>query len=316
VANLVAAERIFVLTNAAFVPLVREQLPEVPAANIIGEPLRRDTAAAIALAALLCEKRLGNPLMAILTADHLIEPVELFQQTLLSAAAAVQQTPGASSPLYTFGIEPSYPATGFGYLQRGRLLLSEGGIDHYELRRFCEKPDRARAEEFLLSKEYYWNSGMFVWSTSGILEQFRRHLPEHLRQLEPAVAREGDPQWPRMLADAFAPLQKISIDFGIMEKAEEVRCVASHFDWDDVGGWLALERFLDHDASDNYHRGRVFVEDAQRNLVFCEDPQQVVALLGVEQLVVVHSPQGILIVNRHRTEDIKKLVQKLDEGSR
>jgi mannose-1-phosphate guanylyltransferase len=311
--GLVPPERVLVLTNQRFVSLVREQLPDVPAGNIIGEPHRRDTAAAIALAALLCERRVGAGTMAVLTADHLIEPVELFQGTLRSAVKAAGDRAGA---LYTFGVKPVYPATGFGYLQRGELVLEDDGVEHYRLRRFREKPDRATAERYLESGEYYWNSGMFVWSTAAILSELRRHLPDHMERLAPAAARDGEADFEQALARAFEPLTPISIDFGVMEKAQNVRCVASAFRWNDVGGWLALEEFLDHDDAGNACRGRPFAVNSGHNVVFCEDPEEVVALVGVEDLVVVRTGGRTLVAHRDRAEQIKQLVKKLDPDLR
>ena len=307
IADLVPARRVLVLTNHRFTALVREQLPEIPAENVIGEPCRRDTAAAIALAALLCERRLGARAMAVLTSDHLIEPVDLFQKTLLSAVRAA----GGTS-LYTFGVQPTHPSSGYGYLQRGDRLLEDDGVEHFKLHAFCEKPDRAAAQRYLDSGAYYWNSGMFVWSTGAILAQLRRHLPDHVGRLEQAVQRDGAADFDAALERAFDPLTPISIDFGVMEKADDVRCVASTFRWSDVGGWLALEEHLERDDAENARRGRTFAVEAERNLVFCEDAGEVVALVGVEDLVVVRSGGRTLVAHRDRLEQIKRLVKTLD----
>ena len=308
VAGLVDPERVLVLTSERFVALVQQQLPELPRENIIGEPERRDTAAAVALAALLCRQRFGDPVLAVLTADHLIEPVEAFQRTVLSAARAAAASPGA---LYTFGVAPGYPATGFGYLQRGERLRQDGEIAHYRLQRFKEKPDLETARAYVESGEYYWNSGMFVWTTAGILEQLERHLPAHLEQLAPAMAHDRTGGWRTALARAFRGLEKISIDFGVMERADDVRCVESRFEWNDVGGWLALQPYLERQG-DNHGRGRLRAQGAGGNLVFCEDPDEVVALVGVEDLVVVRAAGRTLVVHRDRTEEIKQLVEQLE----
>jgi len=253
VKDLLPAERILVLTNRELTSLVREQLPELPAANVIGEPQRRDTAAAVALAALVCRRRYGDPVMAVLTADHLIKPVELFQSTLLSAASAAAAEP----VLYTFGIRPTYPATCYGYLERGEKVAEDSGVEHYRLLRFKEKPDLAAAEEYLESGKYYWNSGMFVWKVSTILAEYERQLPEHLHHLGPVEEQDRTPGWEEALHRGFERLQATSVDFGIMEGAQRVRAVAGSFYWNDVGGWLALEEFLDPDGAGNVGRGRV-----------------------------------------------------------
>ncbi|MEA2063659.1 MAG: sugar phosphate nucleotidyltransferase [Gemmatimonadota bacterium] len=308
VKGLVPGDRILVLTNNSLVELVREQLPELPAANVIGEPMRRDTAAAVSLAALICRRRYGNPVMCVLTADHLIEPVEEFQRTLLSAA-----TEAACEPvLYTLGIQPVYPATCYGYLERGEKVTSSQGIDHYRLLRFVEKPDSRRAEKYFASGRFYWNSGMFIWSVDTILGEFERQLPEHIQHLGPAVEADCTPGWDRALTKGFESLKAISIDFGIMEGAARVRTIQSAFEWNDVGGWLAMEDYLTKDGSGNAARGRVEALDSSGNLVFCENETETVALVDVEGLVVVRAGDRTLIVPREKAERIKELVKRLE----
>jgi len=311
VAGFVPDERILVLTNRALVSPVAEQLPRLPGENVIGEPLRRDTAAAVALAALICRRRYGNPVMIILTADHLIKPVDLFQRTLLSAAQAA----AGEDALYTFGIRPTYPATCYGYLERGERAGGDEGIEHYELLRFVEKPDEATAGKYIGSGRFYWNSGMFVWSVSTILGELERQLPDHLRCLRPAVESEGASGWERALAGAFERLQATSIDFGVMEGAKKARMVAAGFYWNDVGGWLALEEFMDKDEAGNAHRGKLETIQAKDNLIFCENEQETVALVGVDNLIVVRAGDRTLIVPREKAEQIKLLVKKLEERS-
>jgi mannose-1-phosphate guanylyltransferase len=249
--------------------------------------------------------------MAVLTADHLIRPVELFRRTLLSAAGAAAQSGRA---LYTFGVKPSYPSTGYGYLQRGEKLESDQGIEHYQLRGFREKPDAATAQRYLQSGEYYWNSGMFVWTAEAILAELEQHLPGHLAALEPAAAAlvAASPSAEAALAAGFEPLSKLSIDFGVMEKAADVRCVASPFEWSDVGGWLALAPFLESDPAGNAHRGELRRHQAKDNVIFCEDDSEVVALVGVEGLVVVRAGKRTLVVPRDRAEEIRTLVASLE----
>ena len=310
VAELVPPERVLVLTSARYEGLVAEQLPQLPRQNIIGEPMRRDTAAAVALAALICQHRFGDVVMAVLTSDHLIEPVEHFQRTFLSAARSAASSGRA---LYTFGIPPVYPATGFGYLQRGERLSEDDGVEHFQLLRFKEKPTLERAQEYVDSGEYYWNSGMFVWTTAAILEELELQLPDHLRLLEPAMEHDGQEGWDQALERGFEPLQKESIDFGVMEHAREVRCVAVGFSWRDVGGWLALEEFLPRDGEGNAGRGEIRTRAAANNLVFCEDSDEVVALVGVDDLIVVRARGRTLITHREKTETIKELVQNLEK---
>ncbi len=307
VSDIVPPERILVLTNASFVSKAREQLPELPDENIIGEPMKRDTAAAVTLAALLVEKRFGKSAIATLTADHIIHPVQEFHQTLLSAVEQALKGPF----FYTFGIQPTYPATGYGYLERGAEAGKFNAVTHYELVRFKEKPNLDIAKRYVDSGRYYWNSGMFVWSSETILNELDTHLSGHVQILREAVKQDKTARWEQALSDAFEDLPKISIDFAVMEKAKNVRCVASRFSWSDVGGWMALEDFLQKDGAGNCVRGQVYSLDAEGNIVFCENSDETVMLVAVKDLVLVHAPAGLLVVPKNRTEDIKKLVEKL-----
>ncbi|MBW2172744.1 MAG: mannose-1-phosphate guanylyltransferase [Deltaproteobacteria bacterium] len=307
VSDLVPPDRILVLTNAAFVSVVEEQLPEVPVENIIGEPLRKDTAAAVGLAAALSRKRFGNPVIVTLTADHLIEPVDLFQKTLLSAARSAAD----DGSLYTLGIEPTYPATGYGYLERGVRITDDEGIEHFQLVRFKEKPNLETACRCIESGRFYWNSGMFVWTANAIWKEIESHLPNHAKALASAAEHDRTPNWDHALKAAFESLDPVSIDIGVMEKAPNVCCVASSFSWSDVGGWLALKNYLPEDDAGNWCRGDAVTLDATDNLVFCEDPKETIVLIGVKDLVVVRSGSMTLITHKDRTEDLKELVKNM-----
>ena len=307
VSNLVTPDRILVLTNAAFVSIVEEQLPEVPVENIIGEPLRKDTAAAVGLAAALSRKRFGNPVVVTLTADHLIEPVDLFQKTILSAARRAAD----DGSLYTLGIEPTYPATGYGYLERGMRITDDEGIEHFQLARFKEKPNLETACRCIESGRFYWNSGIFVWTANAIWKEIESHLPDHAKALAGAAEHDGTPDWDHALKAAFESLDPVSIDIGVMEKAPNVCCVASSFSWSDVGGWLALKNYLAEDDAGNYYRGDAVTLDAADNLVFCENPKETMVLIGVKDLVVVRSGSMTLITHKDRAEDLKEIVKNM-----
>lgn len=309
ISGLAPPQRVLVLTNEAFVPLVREQLPQVPMENIIGEPVRRDTAGAVALGAVLCQKRFGNPVIITLTADHIIEPADLFHRTLLSAARFAR----TSGALYTFGIQPSYPATAYGYLELGPRVVEDDGIEHFELRRFKEKPDTETARRYVASGSFCWNSGMFVWTAEAILRELETHLPDHVRILSKACRSADSDDWPHALKAGFGLLKSISIDFAVMEKARDVRCVLSRFFWTDVGGWLALRDFLPDDAEGNAYRGRIATLNASQNIVFCDDPEEQVVLIGVNDLVIVRTGQKTLVVHKDHTQDIKELLRQRED---
>lgn len=307
IAGIVKPERILVLTNARFLHYVREQLPQVPPENVIGEPVRRDTAAAITIAALLARKKFGNPVLVILTADHVIEPEVTFQNAVLSAARAARE----AGTIYTFGIAPDYPARAYGYLELGEKLHCQDGVSHFRLLSFREKPEEHIARQYLAKGNYCWNSGMFIGSTDTILSQIQKFLPGHIARLDKALSSYGTAGWEEKFLRALEPLPSISIDFGVMEKAAGLRCAVATFFWKDVGGWLAMEEYLEKDAHQNSHRGYLHSLDANHNLVFCEDVGETVALVGVDNVVVVRAGKCTLIVDRHRTEDIKKIVKSL-----
>lgn len=304
VKDLVEPDRVFVLTSAHYTDLVARQLPELPAENIVGEPCRRDTAAAVALAALLVESRHPGKTMVVLTADHVIEPVEEFHRALLEAASNC-----GDRVLYTLGIRPTYPATQFGYLEMDKAVKG-GELEHFSLRRFKEKPDLKTAESFLENGTYYWNSGMFVWRTSDILAEFQEHLPAHLKTLEPVIKDIGkDP-----FAQAFAQLQAVSVDFAILEKARRIQAVIPKIDWDDVGGWLAAAKYLESDQSRNSTKGRVACSESAGNTVFLEDSQEEILLLGVSDLVVVRSEGRTLVAHKDQLDLLKASLARLEEG--
>ncbi|RJO68644.1 MAG: mannose-1-phosphate guanyltransferase [Myxococcales bacterium] len=303
---LTAPENVLVVTGRRFAPQVAEQLPDLPSANLIGEPVARDTAGAIALAVVVARVRLGNPLMAVITADHLIQPVERFAQTMRSALAGAS----SSEALYAFGVSPTYPATAYGYLEAGESAGEAEGAPHFSLLRFKEKPDKATAESFIAAKRFFWNSGMYVWRTSVMADAIGRFLPEHASLLFPLAAHVGRPEWERELDAAFPALPRISIDYGVMEKADNVRMARADFEWSDVGGWLAVETFYPTDGRRNARRGDLHALDAEGNFVFAEDEREIVALIGVRDLIVVRSGRRTLVARREDAEKIKILVER------
>lgn len=304
VVDLVGAGRVLVLTNAAYVNLVAEQLPEIPLHNIIGEPCRRDTAAAVALAALLVRHRYGEVPMVVLTADHEISPIAEFHRSLTEALDYC-----GDGTLYTLGIKPTYPATQFGYLEMGESL-AQGELQHFSLRQFKEKPDQETAQRFVASSNFYWNSGMFVWQVMDILAEFERHLPEHLALLQPVIDLVGEPAF----CEAFAQLKSISVDFAILEKATRIQAVIPRIEWDDVGGWLAVDSYLHRDDQGNAKRGQVLGIESAGNTVFSEDQAEQVVLLGVSDLVVVRSGGRTLVAHKDRIDLIKDAVKAVAQS--
>jgi len=330
--GIVEPDRILILTGERYVPLVFQQLPEVPQENVIAEPMARDTAAAVALATAICMERFGDPTMIVLPADHFVKPVEDFQ---LAVEVAARSAAGEEA-LYTFGVPPTYPATGYGYLEAGDRLdggaeegaksglaangalsgaFDEGAVERYVVRRFKEKPSLQVAKEYVASGKYFWNSGMFVWKASVIAREIERHLPDHARLIFPLGKVWGTKEWNWRLRSAFRSVPKISIDFGVMEKADRVRMVKAPFSWSDVGGWPALSSFLRRDGATNAVRGRVYCLGANDNIVYCTDEQELVALVGVDDMIVVRAGKHTLVAHKDKAEEIKHLVEVINERS-
>ncbi|MGB2819386.1 MAG: sugar phosphate nucleotidyltransferase [Phycisphaerae bacterium] len=301
--GLFANERIWIITNAEYAGQVCRALPDIPAENVVGEPEGRDTANAIALAAELIAARDESATMAVFTADHVIRPQERFAEAVDTACAAAEANRDA---LLTFGIRPTWPHTGLGYIHCPGEM--SGGVR--KVVAFKEKPEHSLARRYVDSGEYFWNSGMFVWTLGAIRSALNEFLPESMRRLEPLgrAAREGrDVAGP--LAQAYGALEKISIDYAVMEKAREVLMVELGCEWLDVGSWPALENVTDLDESDNaIVAANTVVMDSSRNVIVSEG-DHVLAVLGMEDCIVVHSPDATLVCSRGESQRLKELVE-------
>ncbi|HUX15880.1 MAG TPA: sugar phosphate nucleotidyltransferase [Phycisphaerae bacterium] len=295
-------DRILVMTNAAHVGLVREQTPEVPEANVIGEPMRRDTAAAVILAALVAERRFPGSILVITPADHLVSNLEAFRRTVAAAVARARL-----GGLGTIGIRPTHPATGFGYL---RLARRPGDAEAVSVLEFVEKPDAEQAARFVASGEYLWNAGMFIWKAGTLLEAARQLLPDVSAALEPLAESAGSPAFADRARQAFQSLRAISVDYGIMEKARDVWSVPALFDWSDVGDWLAASDLLPADADGNCVRGSVLLDAATGNIVVAGGSRPVL-VVGVKNCVIVEGPGGTIVCDKSHAERIKPLVEKI-----
>lgn len=304
--RLLPPEQIYVITARDYLPAVAAELPELPAENLIGEPCPRDTANAVGLAAHLLELRDPDGTMGIFTADQIITPVDAFRDTLQKAFETAERHADA---LITFGVPPASPHTGYGYVHRGRLLSS--GV--YEVRQFKEKPDRATAETYVASGEYYWNSGMFVWRIGTILEQIRKHQPAMAEGQQRVAARFARNLASPEAVEQFGKLPKISVDFAIMEKADRVLVVELPCEWLDVGSWTSLAEILQADEAGNTHAApRVATLSASNNILVSES-DHLIAAIGVSDLIVVHSDDATLICRREDAQRIKELLENLKE---
>ncbi len=307
--GLVPAKNILILTNAEQEAGVRALAKALPAENIVAEPAKRDTAAAIALGVGWVAARDTEATMIVLPADHLIKDAAGFQKTLTTAVAAARQ----SGELVTIGIKPTWACPGFGYVECGGVVTLRdvsGGPAVHEVRSFREKPDVDLAEQFVRQGNFRWNAGMFIWTIPAILSALRRHAPE----LGSFVSRiHSGENFADLLRDEFPKLPKISIDYAVMEKAGRVLMVESAFDWDDVGGWTAVAKYLADQGDGNVGNSGVSALEASDNIVFSTQKRHV-ALLGVSDLIVVDTPDALLVCSRHEAERIKQIVGKVPEA--
>ena len=306
--GLVPPERILILTNVDQEVAVRELLPDLPKENIVAEPAKRDTAAAVALGVGWVALRDHAATMIVLPADHVIKDTPAFQKTLTAAAAAAEET-GA---LVTIGVKPTWACPGFGYVEQGKpvRLRNVPAETVHQVVRFREKPNADLAESFLRKGNFRWNAGMFVWSVPSVLSEFNRHTPELASFISQVRAHDN---FAKTVKERFADLPKISFDYAIMEKADRVLVVEAAFDWDDVGSWSAVAKYFSNDSEGNAANCEITTLDSTNNLVFNPDGTRI-ALLGVHNLIVVRTADAVLICHRHQAEKIKNLVGKLPEG--
>ena len=304
--GLLPKENILVLTNKVQEAGVRALLPQLPAENIIAEPEKRDTAPAIALAVGWVVARDPSATMMVLPADHLIQNKDEFQRVMTTAMQAAE----VGNALVTIGIKPTWPCPSYGYVERGRRaalpgIEDSGGV--YEVVRFREKPNPDLAEHFISQGTFTWNAGMFIWTIPAIFSELSRHCPalaDFISELR------GSKDFMATVAQQFGKLPKLSIDYALMERASRVLNVEATFDWDDVGNWTSVGRYLKCDGDGNQHNCAFSQIGAANNLVFSQTGQHV-ALLGVQDLIVVSAGEALLVTSRAHAENIKKLADLL-----
>jgi mannose-1-phosphate guanylyltransferase len=298
--------RIVVVAPRDLAALVRRQLPRLPRANLIIEPAARGTAACLALTAAWIARRAPDATMGVFPADHVIRNVAGFQRSVRRAFETAEQ----HDCLVTFGIRPLVPETGYGYVETG-AVLRRGAPRVDWAARFVEKPDRATAQRFVESGRHWWNSGMFVWRVAVLRAAFERHAPELGRVMDRfSSARRGDVAAARR---AFQRLPAVSIDVAVMERAKRVAVVVATFDWSDVGSWAAIPALWGIDANGNAARGPAVLVDCHDTLV--NGTSRLVAVLGMRDVVVVDSPDAVLVCPRSRAQDVRQIVAALERGA-
>ena len=315
---LLPADRIFVCTAASHREKVLKDLPELPPENVLGEPEGRDTANAVGFPATVLLKRDPDAVMAVVTADHVIEPVDQFTKSLKVAFEVVAEQPKA---LVTFGLIPTHGHTGLGYIHRGEAItLQTGSKGAYKVLKFIEKPAKPDADRYAESGRYYWNSGMFVWRCDTVLNELSIHLPEAYKGLQKIGQAWGTSEAQSVLNASYPGLTRKSIDYAVMEPAStgkgkaHVVVVEMPVQWLDVGSWPALADTLATDDHDNAVDARVNVlVDSFNNIVISHDPDHLLALIGVSDMIVVHTADATLVCPKTEDQRVKELVERVKE---
>ena len=308
--DLYPPERIFVVTNHAQSVELREQCPQLHEDNFLLEPKPRGTAAAIGLAAYYLNQRDPDAIMAVLTADHYIGDEQRFLSYLQSAKEIALQ-----GHLVTLGIEPTYPATQYGYIQQGKVISYTGAAEAFEVDRFKEKPDEAEAKKMLKSGDHSWNSGMFIWRAVDILKEFEVQMPDLHQALKKIAQAWESPKRGQVLTKQWPQLQSQTIDYGIMEHARNVAVIpAKDMRWNDVGSWNSLFEVLQPDEDGNVVLTELHLNLLSRNsLVHSNGQQKMVVTIGVEDLIVVDTGDVLLICSKEHAQDVRQVIELLKE---
>jgi mannose-1-phosphate guanylyltransferase len=304
--GLFADENILVITNAEYAPMVAESLPTIPAENIIGEPAIRDTANAIALAVEVLAARDENATMALFTADHVIRPQEKFADAVGLACEVAEANDDA---LVTFGLRPTWPHTGLGYIHCKDTVRK----DVRKVIGFKEKPDHQNARRYVETGEHFWNSGMFVWTINAIRTALAEFLPDSVAKLAPLgdALREGKDCQP-LLETIYPTLEPISIDYAVMEKARHVLMCELHAEWLDVGSWPALSEVCDHDDDGNVViADKAMIMDCAHNIIVSEG-NHLLAVVGMDDCIIIHSTDATLVCNKSDAQRLKQLVSVME----
>lgn len=299
---LVDMENIYIATNRDYKDLVKEQLPSLPECNILCEPAGRNTAPCIGLGAVHMAKKYGDAMMIVLPSDHLIKYDSIFQRCIADAAEVAEK----GSNLVTLGIVPDYPETGYGYIkfQPDKRVGQAFAVDQ-----FVEKPNLERAKKYLATEQYLWNSGMFIWKVSTILENIKEYMPQTYDGLVRIQSAIGTTEENAVLEREFPAFESVSVDYGIMEKAKNIYILSGSFGWDDVGSWLAVERLQPQDEQGNVIKGNAVTIETKNSII--QGSKKLIAMVGIEDIIVVDTDDALLICDKNCAGDIKKLLDVL-----
>lgn len=304
-APLLPLDHIYVVTAAEQVEPLAAQFPDLPRENFIVEPMGRGTASCIGLSALHLHHRDPDAVMAVVTADHFIRRGDTFREVLRAAQSVAED-----GYFVTLGIEPSFPSTGYGYVRRGVRLGQVGGFEYFQVERFAEKPDAATAQAFIQEGVYAWNSGMFVWQTGRILDEMHRLMPALGTTLDDLDAALDTPSYDEALFRLWPLLRKETIDYGIMESADKVAVFPVDLEWSDIGAWSSVMELHPKDDAGNVLLGDAIAVDSADTMVFSVG-KRLVTTIGVRDLIIVDTPEAILITQRDQSERVREIVEQL-----
>lgn len=307
--GLCPAENLLIVTNEVLVDPITQQLPALPKTSVIGEPAKRDTAPCIGLAAAWVAAKDPDATMVVMPADHVISPDDVFQDALRHAASLVDEDP---TRIVTFGIKPSYPAEVFGYIERTGDAIKGASFPSFEVARFREKPDAKTAADFLKRGTFYWNAGIFVWKAKTILEALAKHQPEMFDHIQKIAAKIDTPEFQPTLEKEFTAIKGTSIDYAVMENYDNVLVVEAPFSWDDLGNWTAVPRLKGVNEDGNTVTGKSIAIDTTGTLVHGDD-EHLIVTVGLEDMIVVRTPDATLIASRKDEAKIKEVVSQLTD---
>lgn len=294
----------WVVTNEQLAAPIKQQLPQLPPGHLILESAPRNTAPCLALAAMELLSHDPEAVMLVLSADHLIEPAEQFRADVETGLDVIASQ---AESLVLFGAPPQYPATGYGYIERAQQLPSKGA---FAVKQFREKPDRATAETYVREGTFYWNCGLFLWRAETLVQGLMQHAPELMDPLLRWQSKWQSPEARDAINAIFPDLKSISIDYALLEKSTQCVVVESRFDWDDIGSWLALERRLGSDETQNCTTGQTLLVDSTGCLVKSTD-DHLIAVMGAQDLIVVHTSDATLILPRDQEQNVGQIVEQL-----
>jgi len=309
--KLVSWDKIIVVTNALYLQEVREQLPEVPVENIIAEPEKKDTALAMLTGALYAKSLDPEAIVANQASDHVITDEREFTRVMKAALTIAQE----KKYLVSIGITPTYPSSGFGYIKSGQTLKKVDGQSVFTVENFTEKPNVATARAFISTGQYFWNANMYVWAADTLLESFKLHKPEMFEQTKPLQTASGD-AFHSLLPAVYKNIESISIDYAISEKAENLVLIPGDFGWNDVGDWKVVYDLGKKDLAGNViiteeNQVNGLAIESKNNLIYADG--RLVAMIGIEDMIVIDTEEILMIVPKHRSQDVKKIVERLKQ---